>query len=93
LQTIHIVGGGTQNRILCQAIADACGRAVVAGPVEATALGNVMMQAMAAEAVGSVAEIRDCVRRSFSLEHFEPREEARWRAAYERFRGVMVDGG
>ena len=52
IETIHIVGGGTQNRQLCQAAADACGRRVVAGPVEATAIGNVMMQAVAAGDVG-----------------------------------------
>ena len=45
IETIHIVGGGTQNRQLCQAAADACGRRVVAGPVEATAIGNLMVQA------------------------------------------------
>ena len=52
IETIHIVGGGTKNRQLCQAAADACGRRVVAGPVEATATGNVMMQAVAAGDVG-----------------------------------------
>ena len=58
LETIHIVGGGTKNRQLCQAAADACGRRVVAGPVEATAIGNVMMQAVALGDVGSIAEAR-----------------------------------
>ena len=47
LETIHIVGGGTQNRLLCQMAADACERRVVAGPIEATAIGNLMMQAVA----------------------------------------------
>lgn len=89
LETIHIVGGGTQNRILCQATADACSRPVVAGPVEATALGNVMMQAMASGAVGSVAEIRDCIRRSFGLERYDPRDAEQWSDAYARFGRVM----
>ncbi|HEX7379201.1 MAG TPA: FGGY-family carbohydrate kinase [Pirellulales bacterium] len=92
LKTIHIVGGGTQNRILCQAIADACGRTVVAGPAEATALGNVMVQALASGAVGSIAEIRDCIRRSFALDRYEPQEVARWNEAYGRFRGLLDRG-
>ena len=56
IETMHIVGGGTQNRQLCQMAADACQRRVVAGPVEATAIGNLMMQAIAAGEVGSIAE-------------------------------------
>jgi len=56
LETIHIVGGGTQNRLLCQMTADACNRRVVAGPVEATAVGNLMMQAVAKGALGSIAQ-------------------------------------
>ena len=67
IETIHIVGGGTQNRLLCQAAADASGRRVVAGPVEATAIGNIMMQAVADGAVGSIAEAREVVRRSFDV--------------------------
>lgn len=89
LQTIHIVGGGTQNRVLCQATADACGRAVVAGPAEATGLGNVMVQAMASAAVGSIAEIRDIIRRSFTLESYEPRDADLWKDAFERFKRAM----
>lgn len=85
LQTIHIVGGGTQNRELCQAIADACQRRVLAGPVEATALGNVMMQALAAGAVGSIAEARDVVRGSFPVEQYEPQNSAAWQDAYGKF--------
>lgn len=85
LETIHIVGGGTQNRELCQAIADACQRRVLAGPVEATALGNVMVQAIAAGAVASIAEARDVVRRSFPVEQYEPKNSAAWQDAYGRF--------
>ena len=72
IETIHIVGGGTQNRLLCQAAADASGRRVVAGPVEATAIGNIMVQAVADGAVGSIAEAREVVRRSFDVEEYEP---------------------
>jgi len=85
IRTIHIVGGGTRNRELCQATADACGRPVVAGPVEATAVGNVMMQAIAAGTVADIAEARQIVGESFAVERYEPRDAAAWEAAYERF--------
>jgi sugar (pentulose or hexulose) kinase len=85
IDTVHIVGGGTKNRLLCQAAADATGRRVVAGPAEATAIGNVMMQAVADGAVGSIAQARDLIRRSFPLEPYEPRHTAAWDEAYERF--------
>ncbi|MBX3413576.1 MAG: rhamnulokinase [Pirellulales bacterium] len=88
IKTLHIVGGGTQNRPLCQATADACGVRVVAGPVEATAIGNVMMQAVAAGAVGSIAEARQIVARSFAVEEYAPRETDRWQEAFARFQQV-----
>ena len=89
IETMHIVGGGAQNRQLCQMTADACRRRVVAGPVEATAIGNVMMQAVAAGAVGSIAEARDVIRRSFSVEEYTPRQAEAWEAAYERYLTVI----
>lgn len=89
LETIHIVGGGTKNRQLCQAAADACGRGVVAGPIEATATGNIMMQAVATGDVGSIAEARDVIRRSFAVEEFEPRNTAAWDEAFERFEKIV----
>ncbi len=89
IETIHIVGGGTQNCLLCQAAADASGRHVVAGPIEATAIGNIMMQAVADGAVGSIAEAREVVRRSFDLEQYEPRNTAAWDDAYPRFLRVV----
>ena len=89
LQTIHIVGGGTQNRQLCQAAADACGRRVVAGPIEATATGNLMMQAVATGEVASIAEAREVIRRSFQVEEYEPQNTAAWDEAYERVLGVL----
>ena len=89
LDTIHVVGGGTQNRQLCQFTADACNRRVLAGPIEATALGNVMVQAIAAGSVGSIAEARNLIRRSFPLEVYEPRDAAAWSEAYVRFRAMV----
>jgi len=89
VETIHIVGGGTKNRQLCQAAADACARRVLAGPIEATATGNVMMQATAAGAVASIAEARDVIRRSSALEEYLPQNTAAWDEAYGRFLKVL----
>lgn len=88
IRVIHIVGGGTQNAQLCQAIADACARAVIAGPVEATALGNVLVQAMADGVLSGVSQAREVVRASAALVHYEPQNTAAWDAAYERFARV-----
>jgi sugar (pentulose or hexulose) kinase len=74
---------------LCQAAADACGRRVLAGPVEATATGNLMMQAVAAGEVGSIADAREVVRASFEVDEYEPRAAAAWDEAYERFLKVV----
>jgi rhamnulokinase len=84
LEPLHVVGGGARNRLLCQLAADATGRPVVAGPVEATAAGNVAMQAMALGELGSLADARALVRRSFDIETFEPRPGAAVEDAYAR---------
>jgi rhamnulokinase len=76
LDVIHIVGGGSRNQVLNQFVADSTGRRVVAGPAEATAIGNIMVQAVAAGAVPDLAEARDVVRNSFPLEVIEPRDRA-----------------
>jgi rhamnulokinase len=73
IRTIHIVGGGSRNRLLNQLAADTTGRRVVAGPVEATAAGNALTQAMGAGDIDSLDELRDVVRRSFEVEEFLPR--------------------
>jgi len=78
-------GGGTQNRLLCQMAADACNCRVVAGPVEATAIGNVMMQAVSAGDLGSIAEAREVIRHSFEAEEYAPQNPAGWDEAYARF--------
>jgi rhamnulokinase len=71
---VHVVGGGTQNTLLCQAIADRSGRPVLAGPVEATVLGNVLVQARAAGYVGpDLADLRALIARTHDLARFEPR--------------------
>jgi rhamnulokinase len=90
MKVIHIVGGGTQNELLTQMAADACGRTVVAGPVEATAIGNILVQAMATGDVKSIADLRAIVRDSFPVKRYEPRDTAKWNAAYERFKQLPV---
>jgi rhamnulokinase len=73
VEVVHVVGGGSQNQLLCQLTADAARRPVIAGPVEATALGNVLVQARAAGAVtGGLAELRALVAASSPLQVFTP---------------------
>jgi rhamnulokinase len=88
LDPIHIIGGGTKNRLLNQFTADCTGRTVVAGPVEATASGNVLMQALALEHLGSLAEARAVVRQSFDPECYTPSNRAGWDEAYETMKRV-----
>ena len=83
---IRVVGGGARNRLLNRFTADATGRTVIAGPVEATALGNVAMQMLATGVVTSLAEARAIIDRSFAVERFEPAETDRWEPHYQRFR-------
>jgi rhamnulokinase len=85
LETIHIVGGGTQNTLLCQLCADACNRVVLAGPAEATALGNVLVQAIGLKLLGSLEQAREVVRNSFDVKKYEPRNPERWQEPYQRF--------
>lgn len=91
IHTLHIVGGGTQNTLLNQLAADATGRVVKTGPVEATAAGNVLLQAMARGLLGSLDELRAVVRTSFPIETYEPAagERARWDDAYGRFQARL----
>jgi rhamnulokinase len=85
IETIHVVGGGTQNRLLCRFTADAARRPVVAGPVEATAIGNILMQAIGSGYIGSLEQAREVVRASCELETYQPGPDAdRWDAAYGR---------
>ena len=84
-EVIHVVGGGSQNELLNQFTADACGRPVVAGPVEATALGNVLLQARATGALDSLADIREIVANSTQPTTFTPTAPAAWDDARNRF--------
>lgn len=84
IDVIHVVGGGSQNDLLCQFTADACNRPVLAGPVEATAIGNILVQAIGLGLLGSLAEAREVVRHSFPVRSFSPREPDRWQEPYKR---------
>ena len=84
VDVLHIVGGGSQSKLLNQFAADSLGRKVVAGPVEATAIGNVQVQAIAMGQLKDLAELRTVVRTSFPVESYEPKAD--WQSARERFR-------
>ena len=90
MDTLHIVGGGGQNLLLNRFTANAVGRPVVVGPVEATAAGNILMQMVAAGEISSLAEGREIIRRSFELTTYVPKDAAKWEEAYERFQGISL---
>jgi rhamnulokinase len=85
IEAIHIVGGGSRSRMLNQLAADACQRPVLAGPVEATALGNLATQIRASGELGTLAEMREVIRASCEVVTFEPGKEDVWREAAGRF--------
>jgi rhamnulokinase len=88
VDVVHVVGGGTRNALLCQLTADACGLPVVAGPTEAAALGNVLVQARAHGLVGDLAAGRRLLTRTQPLTRYEPRgDTVRWREAQARLAG------
>ena len=82
---INIVGGGTKEEPLCRLTADACGRPVYTGPVEATALGNIAVQAIALGELRDVKEARSVIADSFEIKCFEPHNTEMWDAGYEKF--------
>ncbi len=86
---IHIIGGGTKNRLLNQFTADATNRAVITGPIEATAIGNILMQAIGMGQLGSLSDAREVVRNSFEMEEFHPGNQIGWDEAYVKFLKIM----
>jgi rhamnulokinase len=86
VDVVHMVGGGSRNGLLCQLTADACGLPVEAGPAEATALGNVLIQARALGVVGpDLRALRDLVRRTHEVVRYEPRgDPAAWSRLVDR---------
>jgi rhamnulokinase len=90
VRTLYVAGGGARNELLCQLTADATGRPVHAGAAEATAIGNLIVQALALGEVSSLAEGRELVRNSFPVRCFEPHGD--WSAARERFSSLLDRG-
>ena len=90
LNRLHIVGGGSQSKLLNQAAADAIGCPVIAGPVEATAIGNLLVQAVALKDIESLAALRKIVRDSFPVTTFNPGDRQAWDEAFARFRKFFV---
>jgi rhamnulokinase len=84
-EVIHVVGGGARNGLLCQMTADTTRRPVIAGPGEATTLGNVAVQAIATGQLGSIEEARGLIKRSSELTYYEPSASRAWDHAYARF--------
>jgi rhamnulokinase len=87
---VHIVGGGSRNAYLNQATADAAGRTVLAGPVEATAAGNVLVQAVSRGEIASLSEGRRRLDESFRPREFTPRQRAAWSEAARRYQEMPV---
>jgi len=85
---LHIVGGGSQSALLNQFAANATGRPVLAGPIEATALGNVLIQAIALGHLASLDALREVVRASFEIERYGPTDRGAWQQAFARFAGL-----
>ena len=92
IETIHVVGGGSLNQLLCQMTADACQRTVVAGPVEATATGNILMQMLGTGRLHSIDEARALVRKSFPTVHYQPASSDGWPEAAARFAALDSAG-
>lgn len=89
INTIHIIGGGSRNQSLCQYAANATGRRVLAGPVEATAAGNILVQAMACGVFSSLEEGRRVIRKSFPLVEYLPRDSEEWKEPYRKMTSLL----
>ena len=89
IDTLHVIGGGSRNDLLNQFTANAIGIPVIAGPSEATAIGNVMIQAMAAGEATDVAGMRQLINRSIPLKTYQPQDTEVWDAAYIHFKNCV----
>ena len=85
IEKIYIIGGGSQNELLCQFTSNATNLPVDAGPSEATTIGNILMQAVAAGQIESLEQLRRIVRNSFEIKSFKPENNSKWEEAYKLF--------
>ncbi|MBE7022068.1 MAG: rhamnulokinase [Ruminococcaceae bacterium] len=90
LEAIHMLGGGIKDTMLCEFVACATKKKVAAGPVEATATGNALIQLMALDKIGNLAEARAIVRDSFPITYYEPKNQEEWDAAYATFKKYVT---
>jgi len=88
-EILHIVGGGSQNKLLCQMTANACKIPVMTGPVEATAVGNILMQLLATGNISCIAEGREIIKNSFETEILEPKEIDYYESVYQKFLSII----
>jgi len=86
---IHVIGGGTKDTLLCQLTASSCNRKVVAGPIEATVLGNIAVQLLSCGALESIEQARKVVKASENTVEYTPENPDAWAKAYERFKAVI----
>lgn len=87
--TIHIVGGGIKDKMICRFTANATKRVVETGPIEATSLGNVLVQAMAAGAIKDISEGRQVIKNSFDITKYEPTDSDVWDKAYDKWKNLI----
>jgi sugar (pentulose or hexulose) kinase len=91
LPVIHIIGGGSRNTLLNQFTASATGRTVIAGPVEATAIGNILVQAITAGEISNLGEGREIISASFENSIYEPNSISLWNEAYQKYLSLKME--
>ena len=89
IDSMNIVGGGIQNKLLCQMAADATGRPVITGPIEGAAMGSLLTQAMALGDIANLDELREVVRHSVEVDTYTPNRTPEWERAYEKLLTFM----
>ncbi len=90
-QKLHIVGGGTKNELLNQFAANACGIPVVTGPVEATAIGNIMVQAVTRKVLPSIEAAREVIKNSVEMKYYTPQDSAQWEKRFNEFKQLLKE--
>lgn len=88
--TLNIIGGGIQSKLLCQLTANICGRKVIAGPVEATVMGNIVLQLMALGEIKDIKEARRIIANSENVTVYVPQEDENWDEIYKNIKGRLL---